>query len=187
MEEVAETMSRKGRRPFVIPIGASTPLGAIGFVRAINELRRQIPAPDFIVHATSSGGTQAGLVAGCKLLGLRTRVVGISADEPAAALEAQILNVTRGIGELLAVGADLLSTGPPIEVDDRYVGDGYGTPTPLSREAMDLLARHEAIFLDHTYTAKAMAGLIDGVRSGRFASAQSILFWHTGGQVGLFA
>jgi len=84
--------------------------------------------------------------------------------------------------------------GPPfqggrtaIEVDDTFVGDGYGIPTAASREALELTARCEAIFLDPTYTAKAMAALIAYVRQRRFKDGERILFWHTGGQVGLFA
>jgi 1-aminocyclopropane-1-carboxylate deaminase/D-cysteine desulfhydrase-like pyridoxal-dependent ACC family enzyme len=74
-----------------------------------------------------------------------------------------------------------------IEVDDRFVGGGYGVPTPESVEAIELLARTEALFLDPTYTAKAMAGLLARVRSGEFREDQTVLFWHTGGQVALFA
>jgi 1-aminocyclopropane-1-carboxylate deaminase/D-cysteine desulfhydrase-like pyridoxal-dependent ACC family enzyme len=72
-------------------------------------------------------------------------------------------------------------------VDDRFVGDGYGIPTPESRDAIALTARTEAIFLDPTYTAKAMAGLAAMIESGTLASSRTVLFWHTGGQVGLFA
>ncbi len=86
METVAAAERAAGREPYVIPIGASTPLGAAAYVHALTELLEQIAPPDVIVHSTSSGGTQAGLVAGCALAGIRTRVVGISADEPAATL-----------------------------------------------------------------------------------------------------
>ena len=75
----------------------------------------------------------------------------------------------------------------PIEVDDRFVGGGYGVPTPASTEAQQLAARTEALFVDHTYTAKALAALIAYVRDGRIPSDATVLFWHTGGQVGLFA
>jgi L-cysteate sulfo-lyase len=75
----------------------------------------------------------------------------------------------------------------PYYIDDRFVGDGYGIPTDASREAIELAARTEAVFLDPTYTAKAMAGLIAYVRQQRFDAGQTVLFWHTGGQVGLFA
>ncbi len=187
VRDTMERLKREGRRPYEIPIGASMPLGALGFVRAIGELQDQIPPPDVIVHATSSGGTQAGLVAGCALYGLPTRVVGISADEAAPALAATVREIVAGVGERLGLDGAALAAARPVEIDDGFVGDGYGVPTHESREAIELLARTEAIFLDPTYTAKAMAGLIEFLRIGRFTADQTVLFWHTGGQVGLLA
>ena len=190
MEAAAEQEQRAGRRPYLIPLGASTPLGAAAFAHAVTELLEQIPPPDVIVHSSSSGGTQAGLVAGCALAGVRTKVIGISADEPAPALTATIRGLLAGLTELIAP-ADVTPLArldaAEIDVDDRFVGAGYGAPTPESREAIDLAARTEAIFVDHTYTAKAMAGLIARVRAGAFSDAATVLFWHTGGQVGLFS
>jgi L-cysteate sulfo-lyase len=171
----------------VIPVGASTPLGALGFVNAVAELLDQMPAPDVIVHATSSGGTQAGLVAACRLLGLSTRILGISADDEASLLQLQVQRIVGGIAGLLDVDPGVLARGRPIEIDDRFVGGGYGIETEASREAIGLAARTEGIFLDPTYTGKAMAGLIAYVRQRRFTEGQTVLFWHTGGQVGLFA
>ncbi|HEY0873721.1 MAG TPA: D-cysteine desulfhydrase family protein [Vicinamibacterales bacterium] len=187
MEQAAEEMRRAGRKPYVIPIGASTPLGAAAFVQAVDEMRTQLPAPpDLIVHSTSSGGTQAGLVAGCVLAGIGTRVLGISADEPSASLSEEISRIAAGLFELLESGPEFRHR-IAVDVDDRFVGGGYGVPTPESREAIELLARTEAIFLDPTYTAKAMAGLIARLRAREFTDDQTILFWHTGGQVALFA
>jgi D-cysteine desulfhydrase len=187
MHEIAGRLRREGRTPHVIPIGASVPLGALGFALAMAELIDQIPAPDVIVHATSSGGTQAGLVAGCRFLGLTTRVIGVSADDGAAAIQAHVRALVEGVENFLSLDSGRLARGTAIEVDDRFVGDGYGIPTDASREAIDLLARTEAIFLDPTYTAKAMASLIASVRQQKFHEGQTVLFWHTGGQVGLFA
>ena len=187
MLEIAERLENEGRRPFVIPIGASTPLGALGFALAMAELADQMPPPDVIVHSTSSGGTQAGLVAGCRLLGLPSRVVGISADDSSSSLQTQVGGIITGVADLLEVDPALLASGTAIEVDDRFVGEGYGIPTDQSREAIRLAARTEAIFLDPTYTAKAMAGVIAYVRERRLQENQTVLFWHTGGQVGLFA
>jgi L-cysteate sulfo-lyase len=186
MDAAAAEERAAGRTPYVIPLGASTPLGAAAFALAIRELLDQIAAPDVIVHSTSSGGTQAGLVAGCALAGLRTRVLGISADEPAAALGAEVRGILDGLAALAGARADELAAAV-IEIDDRFVGGGYGVPTRESQAALELTARTEAIFLDPTYTAKAMAGLIDYVRRGAFTSSQTILFWHTGGQVAVFA
>jgi 1-aminocyclopropane-1-carboxylate deaminase/D-cysteine desulfhydrase-like pyridoxal-dependent ACC family enzyme len=187
MARLAGDLRRQGRHPFEIPLGASTPLGALGFARAIGELVQQGVVPDVIVHSTSSGGTQAGLVAGCVLHGLPTRVLGISADDPAESIRETVRHVIAGMGDLLGVDGESLAAAREIEIDDAHAGDGYGVPSPASREAADLLARHEAMFVDHTYTAKALAGLLHHVRRGSFAVNQTVLFWHTGGQVGLFA
>jgi 1-aminocyclopropane-1-carboxylate deaminase/D-cysteine desulfhydrase-like pyridoxal-dependent ACC family enzyme len=187
LRAVCERLRGEGRRPFEIPLGASTPLGAAGLARAVGELLAQQPAPDVIVHSTSSGGTQAGLVAGVALHGLRTRVIGVSADEPAASLAASVREIVAGLGALLGGDGDALAAACSIEVDDRFVGEGYGVPSDASREAQQLAARTEALFVDHTYTAKAFAGLLALLREGRLRDAESVLFWHTGGQVGLFA
>ena len=185
MESIAADLRRAGRRPYVIPVGASTPLGAAAFVQAVDEIVGQGVVPTAIVHATSSGGTQAGLVAGCVRAGLKTRVIGVSADEGSAALERDIRAILAGLGPLIGVDGKLLEAAP-VEVDDRFAGEGYGVPTAASREALGVAARTEALFLDHTYTAKAMAGLIARVRAGEFRPDDTVLFWHTGGQVGLF-
>ena len=185
MEEAAAELRAKGRRPFVIPLGASTPLGAAAYAGAVTELLTQIPAPDWIVLSTSSGGTQAGLVAGCRLHGLPTRVLGISADDPAPALAGEVRRILAGLEVLIGADRGALADAT-IEIDDRFVGGGYGVPTPQSTEAIELCARREALFLDPTYTSKAMAGLIARVRA-RDLGTGTILFWHTGGQVGLFA
>jgi 1-aminocyclopropane-1-carboxylate deaminase/D-cysteine desulfhydrase-like pyridoxal-dependent ACC family enzyme len=183
MERAASELRAAGKRPFVIPLGASTPLGAAAFALAIGELLQQGPAPDVIVTSTSSGGTQAGLIAGCLLHGIPTHVLGISADDPAPSIAAAIRGILDGLEALLdASGA---FSDARIDVDDRFVGDGYGLPTPASTEALELAASREAIFLDPTYTAKAMAGLIARLRARELGG--TVLFWHTGGQVGLFA
>jgi 1-aminocyclopropane-1-carboxylate deaminase/D-cysteine desulfhydrase-like pyridoxal-dependent ACC family enzyme len=187
MEEIARRLRADGLHPVVIPLGASTPLGALGFVRAAGELAGQMPqAPDYIFHSSSSGGTQAGLVAGCALHGLGTRVVGISADEPAAAIQATVASIVEGIGAMLGLDGHRL-IAHPIEADDRFVGAGYGVPSEASIEAQALLARTEALVVDHTYTAKALAGLIAWAREGRFRETDTVLFWHTGGQIAVFA
>jgi len=187
MSEIAARLRAEGRRPVEIPLGASTPLGALGLARAVGELVQAETLPDVIVHSTSSGGTQSGLVAGCVLHGTGTRVVGISADTPAGEMQRIVATLLSGIADRLGVDAGVFPDEQHIEVDDRFVGDGYGVPTPASREAADLLARTEALVVDQTYTAKAMAGLIGWIREGRFAGSETVLFWHTGGQVGVFA
>ena len=187
MRRAAARLREQGRTPYEIPLGASTPIGAAAFARAIGEMLEQMPAPDVIVHASSSGGTQAGLVAGCALYGLRTLVIGVSADDPAREITAQVERIIDGLAPLLGLDPRELRRQSHFEVDDRFVGDGYGIPTDASREAQSLFARNEALFVDHTYTAKAAAALVSYVREHRFGGDATVLFWHTGGQVGLFA
>ena len=188
MDESAAAWRALGGRPFIIPLGASTPLGALGFARAVGEMIAQWPAaPDYIFHSTSSGGTQAGLVAGCRLHGLGTRVVGISADETEDGIRQTVRGILEGIGAMLGLDGARFSASCAIEADDRFVGEGYGVPSDASREAQTLLARTEALVVDHTYTAKALAGMIGWIREGRIDADATVLFWHTGGQVGIFA
>jgi 1-aminocyclopropane-1-carboxylate deaminase/D-cysteine desulfhydrase-like pyridoxal-dependent ACC family enzyme len=182
-----DRLRRAGRHPYAVPLGASTPLGALGFVRGVAEMVSQGPPPDVIIHASSSGGTQAGILAGCALHDLPTRVIGISADDPAAAIAATVHEIIEGLGAIAGIDGPRLAAARPIEVDDTRVGDGYGLPSPASREAQRLAAHTEALFVDHTYTAKALGALIAGVREGRFRDSDTVLFWHTGGQPALFA
>jgi D-cysteine desulfhydrase family pyridoxal phosphate-dependent enzyme len=184
MADVARRLEREGRRPYIVPLGGSTPDGALAYAHAFSELLDQIEPPDAIVHATSSGGTQAGLCAGAALAGVRTRIAGVSADDPKAVIEAIVTGLVAAIGG--KVGMPALSYAFT-EVDDTCVGPGYGIPTPASAEALDLAARTEGLLLDPVYTAKAMAMLVAAVRAGRFDSNQTVLFWHTGGVPALFA
>jgi len=187
MREVIEELKRAGRRPYEVPLGSSTPLGAMGYARAVEELAAQGFAPDAIVVSSSSGGTLAGLLAGVELVGLKARVTAVSPDDPAGAIAALVARIIEGMGPLLGVDGGALARARPIEVDDSHVGEGYGIPTPASSEAISLCARREALFLDPTYTAKAMGALIAYIRAGRFRPDQTVLFWHTGGQVELVA
>lgn len=187
MRAVADNERQAGRRPLVIPLGASTPLGAAGFARGVEELVSAGVSPTAIVHSTSSGGTQAGLIAGTALFGMQTEVIGISADDPAEHLQTTVARLLAELAGVLGASSGAVGLQRPIVVRDDCVGDGYGIPTAASREALELTARTEGIVLDPVYTAKAMAGLIHMVRSGHFTADDRVLFWHTGGQPGLFA
>jgi 1-aminocyclopropane-1-carboxylate deaminase/D-cysteine desulfhydrase-like pyridoxal-dependent ACC family enzyme len=187
MEAARDRLRHDGRRPAIVPLGASTPLGALGFVQAVSEMVSQGLVPDVIVHASSSGGTSAGLLAGVAMHGLHTRVVGISADDPPAALTTTVESIIRGLAPMLDLEADALLAAIRPEFDDAFVGAGYGAPTDASREVQGALARTHAVFVDHTYSAKALAGLVRYARDGRIRHDATILFWHTGGQVGVLA
>jgi 1-aminocyclopropane-1-carboxylate deaminase/D-cysteine desulfhydrase-like pyridoxal-dependent ACC family enzyme len=187
MQRSLDRLRADGRRPAIVPLGASTPLGALGFAAAVAELLGQVEPPEVIVHACSSGGTTAGLVAGCVLHGVATRVVGISADDPPDAVRAAVTGILEGMGDMLGVDRLADRGADRFEVDDAFVGDGYGVPSPASVEAQGLAIRSAGMFTDHTYTAKALAGLVAWCRDGRIPARNTVLFWHTGGQVALFA
>jgi D-cysteine desulfhydrase len=189
VEKVAGELRAMGRTPFVIPYGGSNVVGATAYVHAVEELMTQLEEMqlnlDFIVMASSSGGTQAGLVLGKKVFGLRTQILGISVDHVAESLRAQV-------GALATATATHIGLGTPsliddVEVNDDYVGEGYGILGEPEREAIQMVGSLEGILLDPVYTGRAMAGLIDLVRWGAFTRGQRILFWHTGGMPALFA
>lgn len=189
MESIAARLRGEGRKVAVIPLGASVPLGALGFVRAIREVKDQTERMglefNHFFHCSSSGGTQAGIVAGCRLFGLHeVKVTGVSPDDTSAAISAEVASIIRGVAALLGLPETALDE--ELAVLDGYVGDGYGIPTPESEDAIDLLARTEGIVLDPVYTAKAMAALIDWIRQGRIRQTDNVLFWHTGGQLAHF-
>lgn len=185
VRQVLDDLQARQRRGFAIPLGASTPLGALGYVRAVGELLQQMPAPDVIVHASSSAGTQAGLVAGCALHGLKTRVIGVSADDPADEIADAVRELVAGIADLLALDPARLARD--VDVDASFVGDGYGVATSESTEAIALAASCEGLPVDPVYGAKALAALIAYARQGTFDRCERVLFWHTGGLPGLFA
>jgi L-cysteate sulfo-lyase len=186
LHALAGELRAVGRRPLLIPIGGSTPLGALGYVEAAREIAAQLAAlgvrPAALVHGSSSGGTQAGLLVGCRAAGLDVRVIGVSADETRADLGRMVADVAGPLAAWLGLPAPPAET---IEVLDAYVGEGYGIPTAASEEAARLFARLEGIPLDPTYSAKAAAGLVDLVRHGAFTADDVVCFWHTGGMTWL--
>jgi 1-aminocyclopropane-1-carboxylate deaminase/D-cysteine desulfhydrase-like pyridoxal-dependent ACC family enzyme len=182
MNRVATALAATGHKPIIIPLGASNALGAMAIARGVGEMVAQGVSPDVIVHASSSGGTQAGLIVGCALYSPNTRVIGISADDPARSIGEVVLRVVADVERALGLPVGSLGAAARCEVDDTFVGSGYGQPTDDSIVAQQMAARFEAIVTDHWYTAKAMAGLIHRARTGVFDSANQVLFWHTGGQ-----
>jgi L-cysteate sulfo-lyase len=173
----------EGRRPYRLPIGVSTPLGAQGYVRCALELHGQLPEAGQWIVAAGSGGTQAGLLAGLALLrGSGQRVPELVGIDVGARPE-----VARAI-DALAEGAAALAGAPapaPARVLSGFVGPGYGAPTEALVEALRLCARLEGLLLDPVYTGKAMAGLIHLARRGELPPGP-VVFLHTGGTPALF-
>jgi D-cysteine desulfhydrase len=189
MSEVAGEVRAMGRKPYVIPLGGSNVMGATGYVLAMQELTEQLAEQhlnvDFIVVGSSSGGTQAGMVLGADAFGYRGRILGISIDRPADDLKMQVSALATATATHLDLKTFAVRDG--VEVNDDYIGDGYGIMNDTDREAIRLVAQMEGILLDPVYTGRAMGGLIDLIRWGAFTRRHTVLFWHTGGTPALFA
>jgi L-cysteate sulfo-lyase len=189
LEAAAEAERAKRRIPYVIPYGGSNAIGAAAYALAFQELWEQTSGAgirfDRVVFATSSGGTQAGLVVGAKACGYRGQVLGISVDKTGGHLRDTVMDLLSATAERLEL--DLAFAPSDVAVDDRFLGDGYGVVTEAEREAIRLVAQCEGILLDPVYTGKAMAGLLALIRQGEIRAGERLLFWHTGGIPALFA
>ncbi len=174
-----------GRRPYLVPYGGSSPTGALGYAFAMEELMKQNVHPDWIVFATSSGGTHAGLILGQRVFGYQGKVLGISIDEPQDWLKHHVSRLASDSSEML--GERIGFTPDDVFANDSYCKAGYGVLTDAERQAVQLFAKYEGLLLDPVYTGRAAAGMIDLIRNGFFKKDETILFWHTGGQPALFA
>jgi D-cysteine desulfhydrase len=184
VEAVVADLRGAGRRPFVVGVGGSGPVGAAGQVLAGLEAIEQARAAEFdpaaIVLPSATGGTQAGLLAGVRLAGCGTRVVGIAVATASDELRSTIVEMLEGLEPLAGVAVDPAE----IELSDAERGPGYGVTTAAADAAARLLATTEGIFVDPVYTAKALVGLVSRVRDGRLTGP--VVFWHAGGTPALF-
>ncbi|MEM8707383.1 MAG: D-cysteine desulfhydrase family protein [Actinomycetota bacterium] len=178
-----------GRAPYLVPLGGSSVVGSLGYHAATGELLDQCAdagiTPREVVHATSSGGTQAGLLAGLADAQRTVPVLGVSAGAPASYLGPVVADLATGV--LAHLGSDAHVDDGAVVIDDGHVGDAYGVPTDAMHEAVSLCARLEGLLLDPVYTGKGMAGLVHHVRAGRYADTDDVVFVHTGGTPALFA
>jgi len=189
MSEVAEDLRLAGHNPYTIPLGGSNVIGATGYVLAMGELMEQLKAEklgiDHIVFASSSAGTQAGIILGAAVYGFQGKVLGISVDHPTSTLKRMVAPLVAKTAEYLQVDVEV--TEGDVHVNDSYLGDGYGIMSDIEREAIKLLAQEEGILLDPVYTGRAMGGLIDMIRQGEITAMNQVVFWHTGGTPAIFA
>lgn len=174
-----------GKRPFLIPLGASTPVGTLGYLEGFREFIQQGVEVDWIVVASSSAGTQAGLVLGAIQAGWNGRILGISIDHKASVLQDMVaelaMETADRVRQKVRISRDM------IRVSADYLGDGYGIMGQSEKDAIQLFAREEGLFLDPVYTGRAAAGMLDLAANGFFKPHERILFWHTGGTPALFA
>ncbi len=185
---LAEKLTAEGKRPYIIPIGGSNPVGTTGYAWAVKEIAAQDGGSDadYFVCAVGSGGTLAGLHVGTRWQNLKTRVLGVGVALP----DTVSWNVdVAHLANETAAHLRLPFTFAPgdIECPMDFMGPRYGAPTPESQAAIQLLARTEGIFLDPVYSGKAFAALLAWIKAGRFAPSETVVFWHTGGTPALFA
>jgi D-cysteine desulfhydrase len=189
MEAHAQLARDAGKVPYVIPLGGANPLGALGYVRAVEEMSRQFEAaggrpPDVVVVPVGSGGTLAGLHVGIKKHWPATRVVGISVSRDATWFQERIAEMATECAALLQW--DLSFSPEEVWVEDQHVGPGYGKPSPGGVAAIHRLGRDEGVLLDPVYTGKAMDGLFSLVEAGAITKGDRVLFIHCGGSPALY-
>lgn len=190
--EIVESLESSGRKPYVIPYGGSSVTGAVGFVEAVFELQAQLDelgvSVNCIVFASSSGGTQAGLIVGKEMLAQKFELIGIGIDKGEAGeapFADHVLQLANATAERLEVNTKFYMSD--IMIRNEYLGGGYGVVGDPERRAIRLTAETEGILLDPVYTGRAMGGLIDMIEQGEFNSNDTVLFWHTGGLPALFS
>lgn len=189
MQAHAEAAEARGEKPYIIPLGGASALGAMGYVSAVRELAAQYeqagkPAPDLIVAPVGSGGTLAGLLIGCAMFWPETKVAGIAVSGSAVPFSERIAAMANAGAELLDF--DRRFEPSEIRIENGYVGEAYAVPSLEGNAAIIRMARAEGLFLDPVYTGKAVAGLLDCVRQGSIAQGSRVLLVHCGGSPALF-
>lgn len=185
LEELATRVEAQGFRPYVIPVGGSNALGAMGYVESALEIAQQCEGAvtiSSVVVASGSAGTHAGLAVGLEQLMPEVELIGVTVSRSVADQKPKVVTLQQEVAQRLELQAKA-----DVVLWDDYFAPGYGTPNEAGMEAVKLLARLEGILLDPVYTGKAMAGLIDGIARKRFKDEGPILFIHTGGAPALFA
>lgn len=185
LQETFDRAAKQGMKPYLVPYGGSSPTGALGYAFAMQELMEQDLRTDWIVFATSTGGTHAGLLLGQRVFGYKGKVLGISIDESENWLKDQVSELASLTSEKL--GKRIEFTPGEVVANANYCSAGYGVLTEQEREAIRLFATCEGLLLDPVYTGRAAAGMIDLIRNGFFKKDETVLFLHTGGQPALFA
>jgi D-cysteine desulfhydrase len=185
LQETFNRTAKERMKPYLVPYGGSSPTGALGYSFAMKELMEQNLRADWIVFATSSGGTQAGLLAGQRAFGYTGMLLGISVDESEEWLKNQVSELASLTVSKL--GKHIRFAPDEVLANANYCSAGYGVLTDQEREALRLFATCEGVLLDPVYTGRAAAGMIDLIRKGFFKKNETVLFLHTGGQPALFA
>ena len=189
MEKTAAELKAAGKKPYIVPGGASNAIGALGYAACAEEMMDQLNTMgltiDHVVVPSGSAGTHAGMVVGMTGTNANIPVSGIDVSKPAADQEPGVYKLAQETAELLGIKGGIERDA--VKCYGEYVGPGYSVPSDAMVEAVKLFAAEEAILLDPVYTGKVAAGLIDLVRKGAFPEGSNVLFLHTGGSPALYA
>ena len=185
LRAIVAQLRADGRWPYLVPYGASDALGTMGYVVAAEEIVRGAPEVRWIVHASGSAGTQAGLVVGLLALGHGARVIGIDVDAQPERVRADVCRVGREAAALLGIADRWRDEA--VEVAGGWSAGAYGVADAGTEEAIRLAARTEGLVVDPVYAGKGMTGLIGLARARRFGRGEKVVWVHTGGWPGVFA
>lgn len=183
-KEVCTELKKKGKKPYYIPMGASTATGSLGYVNMVKELVETEERFDHIYFAIGSGGTFAGILLGCQYFNFPGKIHGIAVCDDVAYFVSEVSRIQQEFQNQYTIGLDLIDSEQLM--DDRYVGIGYALNTESELRTLIELARFEGLVLDPVYTLKAFIGMIDHIRTGIIKPGERVLFIHTGGHYGLF-
>lgn len=185
-KELTEKLTQKGKKVYYMPIGGSSPIGALGYARAFDEIMQDSKKLkvkfDYIFHATASAGTQSGLLVGAELNNWKGKITGIGVSKTGKQLTDEIYSLSKETGKIFGVTIKKKK----VLVDNTYMGEKYAAMTNEGKEAVEIFARREGIMLDYVYSGKAASGLIGYLRKGKLEKNAKILFLHTGGNIHLF-
>ncbi len=185
-ELLAEKFKSQGKNVYWLPIGGSTPIGALGYVNALIEIlddcKRLGISTNTIIHTSSSSGTQGGLIVGKKLTGWQGKIIGMGVAKTEKQLSKEVFELAHDTGKLLHVSIDKKD----VMLDNSYMGTAYGARTAACESTIKFFAEKEGIVLDNVYTGKAAAGLLDYAKRGLFSPNENVIFIHTGGTVEIF-
>jgi D-cysteine desulfhydrase family pyridoxal phosphate-dependent enzyme len=183
--KIMENLRAAGRKPWLIPVGGSVPLGALGYLDAAEEIASQAGEQGFgidhIVCCSGSGGTHAGLLLGAKSRNVKVTGIVVSVEED---FQREIYKLTLETAELAGIKTDIVLDDVILK---EYIGPGYARPSEEGTKAIRFMAEHEGIFLDPVYTGKTFAGFLDLLSKGYFTQGENIVFVHTGGGPAIFA
>lgn len=184
--DLCDSLTKKGKKVYWMPIGGSSPVGALGYVKAfkeiMNDCKRMKIKFDYIIHASASAGTQSGLIVGAKLNNWKGKIIGFGVSKNETQFGKEIIKLSGDVAKLFGVKV----SEKDVLIDDSFMGKKYGYVTKEGMEAVDIFAKQEGIMLDYVYSGKAASGLIGYLRTNKFEKDANILFLHTGGNIHLF-